>query len=244
MLWLSVTAKNNMTFELKSEQYCGPLDKLLELIEEKKLEITQISLAQVTSDFLKYIESLSESVDKEILADFLVIASRLVLIKSRALFPFLALEEEEKAEIADLELRLKIVQELKAAKENIYRLWSEEPQMMNREFLKSLRTIFYPPKKFKIEDFPRVAGKLTGELEKILLPQMSIINNIVSVETKMREILKKITKKAVNFSALQIEQSKSEIIVLFLAILYLIKKQIIEVRQESHFSEIKIAKKN
>ena len=72
-------------YEVKLDKFSGPLEKLLELIEEKQLEITLVNLAQVTGDFLEYLKNLDEdSKHPSILADFVVIASRLLLIKSKA----------------------------------------------------------------------------------------------------------------------------------------------------------------
>src|SRR5262245_24863161 len=104
-------------YEVRLEQYSGPLDKLLELIEEKKLEPTQVSLAAVTADFISYVEKLEQEkdVDPGVLADFVVVAARLLVIKSKVLLPGLELTEEEKVDIADLENRLKIYQEFKLA---------------------------------------------------------------------------------------------------------------------------------
>ena len=98
-----------MPYELSLEYYKGPLDKLLELVEEKKLEITQISLAEVTADFLNYLKTLDESrANHSLIADFLVVASKLVLIKSKMLLPSLPLDEEEESDIRNLEERLKL----------------------------------------------------------------------------------------------------------------------------------------
>ena len=83
-----------MNYELKTEQFSGPIEKLWELIEEKKLEITELNLAEVTADFLNYLKTI-EKVEPKLLADFVVIASRLLLIKSKALLPNLELTVEE-----------------------------------------------------------------------------------------------------------------------------------------------------
>jgi len=91
-----------MNYEVKLEQFTGPLNKLLELIEARKLEITALNLAEVTEDFINYIRSLEKGADPEILADFIVVASRLILIKSKTLLPSLELTEEEEGEIKDL----------------------------------------------------------------------------------------------------------------------------------------------
>jgi len=85
-----------MKYEVRLEKFNGPLDRLLELIEARQLEITQINLAEVTGDFLKYIESLGSEAGVDVFADFLVVAGKLILIKSKALLPNLDLTEEEK----------------------------------------------------------------------------------------------------------------------------------------------------
>jgi len=125
-----------MSFEVRLEQFNGPLHKLLELIEEKKLEVTQVSLAAVTADFIGYVEKLEKAcppdfeqtksglagrsgkvgrgVDASILADFIVVAARLLLIKSKVLLPDLTLTQEEQIDIVDLENRLKVYQQFSA----------------------------------------------------------------------------------------------------------------------------------
>ncbi|MEK7162430.1 MAG: segregation/condensation protein A, partial [Patescibacteria group bacterium] len=98
-----------VTYELKLENYQGPLQKLLELIEEKKMEITIINLAEVTSSFFEYLKKLEAlGMDHSLLADFLVIASKLLLIKSKVLLPSLPLTEEEESDIRGLESQLKL----------------------------------------------------------------------------------------------------------------------------------------
>jgi segregation and condensation protein A len=127
-----------MNYELKLEQYSGPLEKLLELIEERKLEVTEISLGQVTEDFLRHLNDLkaktgalqegdpvehSVRAHLRLLVDFIIVASRLILIKSKSLLPGLELSGEEEADIKDLERRLFIYKELKPAMRLIASLW-------------------------------------------------------------------------------------------------------------------------
>ena len=94
-------------YEITTKEFSGPLDLLLQLVEKKNLEITEISLAQVTQDYVTYIGN-QELVHPEELADFLVIASTLLLIKSKSLLPTLELEIEEQEEILDLENHLQL----------------------------------------------------------------------------------------------------------------------------------------
>ena len=104
--------------EINQEKFNGPLDVLLSLIEERKMEITDISLANVTDAFLKYVGDLKQTAP-EILADFLVIAARLILIKSKSLLPTLELSSEEEKDINDLKKHLEIYRLFKEASQNI-----------------------------------------------------------------------------------------------------------------------------
>ena len=94
-------------YQVSTQQFTGPLDLLLQLVEKKNLAITELSLAQVTQEYVAFLNE-QEEINPEDLADFLVIASTLLLIKSRSLLPSLVLAPEEETEIMDLETRLKI----------------------------------------------------------------------------------------------------------------------------------------
>lgn len=234
-----------MYYELVLEKYQGPIHKLLELVEEKKLEITQVSLSEVTSDFLSYLEKLEAEVGHHILiADFLVIASKLVLIKSKTLIPALDLSEEEEEDIKNLESRLKIYQELKKVQAYIKSGWSEYPQMAYRDFLMSLGVVFYPPNELTLEDLRKSVAKITSEIEKILKPVEIVKSEMVNLKEKITEILSRITERPVQFRFLKNGKERSEIIVLFLAILHLVKDQLVFVEQGDHFQEITIAKRS
>lgn len=104
-------------FNIKTEQFSGPLDLLLRLIEERNLQITDISLSNVTNEYLEYIKQAESSTNE--LADFLVIASTLILIKSKAILPTLELSSEETEEILDLKERLILYKIFKQKTQNI-----------------------------------------------------------------------------------------------------------------------------
>ncbi|MDI6820824.1 MAG: segregation/condensation protein A [Patescibacteria group bacterium] len=232
-----------MNFQLAMELYQGPLEKLLELIEEKKMEISTFNLAQVTGDFLKYLETITDRNDHQLLADFLVIASKLLLIKSRSLLPNLPLTEEEESEIKNLEDRLKIYQELKNARIHIKTSWRELPQMFSREFMIATEPLFYPPKKISPKELHKAFLKIIGELERILKTVVVIKREVINLKIKIEEILKRLTEGSFKFSHLHSGKSRTEIIVLFVAILHLIKDQLIRVEQPKHFEEITVVRK-
>ena len=68
-------------YEISLEKFSGPMDLLLQLIEKEELDITQVSLAQVTDQYLKYLTQV-EVLNPEEVADFLVVAAKLLLINS------------------------------------------------------------------------------------------------------------------------------------------------------------------
>ena len=151
-----------MNYTIKTELFSGPLEKLLELIEERKLEITAMNLAEVTGDFLNYLKNIQEKTEPGILADFVVIASKLILIKSKALLPNLELTKDEETEIKDLETRLKIYNEFRIAAQHIKELVEKETRSYSRPLLAALgkQAVFYPPQELKLSDLSRAALNL------------------------------------------------------------------------------------
>lgn len=232
-----------MAYELEMDGYKGPLDKLLELVEEKKLEITTVNLAEVTTDFLEYLRKIEEEKrNHELIADFLVIASRLVLIKSKVLLPSLALSEEEEVDIKNLEARLRLYQELKQTQAYVREGWRALPMMHAREFMFSTGAIFYPPANVGPETLHAAVGGVFGELQKILRPVAVVKREIINLREKIQEVFKRLTETPLSFSKLRKNGSRGEIVVLFLAVLHLIKDQLVQVEQEDHFGDILIAK--
>lgn len=243
-----------MAYELRLEKFTGPLEKLLELIEERKLEISEISMAQVTDDFLKYLKTLTdEHAGLRMIADFIVTASRLVLIKSKYLLPDLVLTGEEEDEIKDLEKRLKLYQELRPAMKVLARLWNVDgaefsrPYFMARGFAREAggSLVFYPGAEL---DTINIAGALQNVFEGLQAFTMeteTIRDKIVSLEEKMQEIIKRFEAEAeMNFRNLSSAKSRGEIIVIFLAILHLAHGQLIMLEQIDRFSDIIIKKSN
>ncbi len=232
-----------MSFSVNTGVYQGPLEKLLELVEEKKLEITLVSLAQVTGDFLKHVESLRGEEDaKGVIADFLVVASRLLLIKSRVLLPNLELDEEEEADIRDLELRLKLYEELKSAREHVAKGWGPHPRMRSREFFADWEPIFSPPNRLHLEDMERAMGRISGELERFLLPTDKIENTMIKLQDTIRRLLDRISGSPLDLGHLEGGKPRSEVIVLFLAVLHLAREHSVQIEQKQEFGRIEIWK--
>ncbi len=232
---------NVMNYELNIEYYRGPLDKLLELIEKKKLKISELSLAEVTADFLDYIQKIQEKENQKLpaaIADFLIVASKLILIKSKSLMPALELEPEEEEEIRDLENRLKIYREFKIFQLYIKKGWNEMPKLLSREYLMSSGPIFYPPKDLTSDMLKKSVEKIFVELRKINVPKANIKKTFQDLKSKIEEVLFKVTGEPKDFNDFVENKNKSELIVLFLAFLHLIKMGQLTAQQNCLFGKI------
>ena len=247
-----------MTYELEIEQFKGPLDTLLELIEARKLEITEISLAAVTDDFIRYLEGLVKAEKKEgeefraelrIMADFIAIASRLILIKSKSLLPDISLTGEEEAEIKDLENRLALYRELKPAMKLVGGLWQNGNREFGRPYFLDVLSwasapgveVFYPGPSISIAGLTSSLQKILEGLEKISSEEATVREEIISIEEKIKEIVGRIQKFGESsLAGLSGGGSRPELIAAFLAILHLAYEQMIFLEQKSRFSDIMV----
>ncbi|MBI2121551.1 MAG: segregation/condensation protein A [Candidatus Sungbacteria bacterium] len=232
-----------MTFAVKQEKFEGPLALLLELIEKEKLSITEISLAKVTDDYVAHVKKL-EKIDPEQLAEFLVIAAQLMLIKSRSLLPDLKLSEEDEASIEELEKRLEEYKKMRELAKGLKVVEAAGKQIMSRESFMGLEPVFYPPPKLTPDLFKAAFTEFMAALPKFEKLAEDKIKRIISLEEKVKEIQR--------FLQTQIEQAfsdivkgakeKVEVIVSFLAILELAKQKFVALEQKKMFDDIFIKK--
>jgi len=234
--------------EFTTEKFSGPLGLLLQLIEGEELDITEINLAKIADQYVSYIRSISDT-DAEEMADFLVIAAKLLFIKSKALLPYLYTEEDEK-EIDDLEKQLKMYKEFVAASQKVKEIISLENFLFLPPLLKNRRSqfnlpVFSAPKKINSDllhaSFLNILEKLKKNQEEVL-PERTLEPKI-NIEDKIFLIRKLLFDKVkVNFSKLlRSVATKTEMIVSFLAVLELAKQHELVFDQEELFSEIHIS---
>ena len=114
------------TFTVKASEFEGPLDVLLNMIEERRLSISEINLAEVCDAYLAHLEKLPNLPLGET-AQFILVASTLLLIKSRALLPMLDLSEEERESVEELERRLARLAIVRKGSRLLRREWGERP---------------------------------------------------------------------------------------------------------------------
>src|SRR3989339_84496 len=139
--------------KIKIEKFEGPLSLLLKMIEQEELDITEINLAGIADQYIEYIKN-NNNISPDNMADFLVIAAKLLFIKSKALLPYIYAEEEE--DLEDLEKQLKMYKEFLEAAKKIEKMLGKKKFMFAREFNRKVALAnthsFSPPKKLQISD--------------------------------------------------------------------------------------------
>lgn len=232
-----------MVYHTRLEQFEGPLDLLLSLIEKEKLDITKVSLAKVADQYLEYLRQ-KKSVSIQNLSSFLAIAARLILIKSRALLPVLEFSDEEEASIDDLELRLKEYKYFREVAGKLDVLFKRGNFAHGRKSFLGTRVVFYPPDKLTAVGLRTHFVNILGEIPvSDVLPEQEI-GAAVTLEEKISSLENLLAKCVeVSFSELtRSATSRAEMIVSFLAILEMVKQRIIFVEQIQFFSDIRIKK--
>lgn len=230
-----------VVFEVKHEKFEGPLELLLELIEKEKLSISEISLARVAEEYIAYVRSLAQ-IDPEQLAEFLVVASQLMLIKSRSLLPNLPVSEEEEQSAEELEQRLAEYQKFRERAMLLKKLESTRKPIFVRDAYLAFAPVFFPPPQLVPADLARAFRTFLAALpkaEKLIEEKMK---RVISLEERMAQI-KSLVQSAVERAFSDIVKGSAEkvdIIVSFLAILELIKEKLLDVRQETAFSDIMV----
>ncbi|PIR04640.1 MAG: hypothetical protein COV57_03325 [Candidatus Liptonbacteria bacterium CG11_big_fil_rev_8_21_14_0_20_35_14] len=241
-----------MTYHFKSTQFSGPLETLLALIESRKMDISTVSLSEVTADFLQYIEKLkaidnSKSVNRKIIqrtiSDFIVIASQLLLIKSKNLLPQVELTGEEESEIADLEERLKLYKEVKKASYIFLQQWKNKERYFSRELLKNKKPVFYATEDINLENLKEIIEKLSHIVKIYMEEEEMPREKAISLAEKIQELIFRINNSnTLALSEVAKNKQKREIIALFLAVLHLIRDKVIEVEQTENFGDVILKK--
>lgn len=224
-------------YTVKNEQFEGPLDLLLTLIEKEQMDITQISLAKITGSYLEMIGEMKG--DSSDLADFLVVAAKLLYIKSRDLIPNLANEEEE-AEIEDLESRLREYQQFKNAAKHLELVLTYENRGYSRRAKNDNMISFTPPSSLGDNGLFAIFQEILSKTsqEKPVSAEIKQEPKI-TIDDKRIHITKHLSKNSrISFRKILNQAStRIEIIVTFLAILEMVKQKEISVTQDDNFAD-------
>ena len=240
-------------YKIKQGTFEGPLELLLSLIEQRKLFVNEISLAEVTNDYITYIKSLSDTPSEKHISSvsyFILIAATLILIKSKSLLPNLTLTDDEEDKISDLETRLKLYKIIKNASIEIGNNFGTNIIFMPNERIWS-EPLFSPDTQITVNNINQSILEVLARVPKPTqkLPDVEV-KKIINID----EIINSLTDRiqgAINLSfkeftrasgAQNQEEAKVHVIISFLAMLELVREGIIDVIQNSSFDDIAINK--
>ncbi len=240
-------------YQIKQGTFEGPLELLLSLIEQKKLFVNEISLAEVTNDYIAYIKSIEGIQTEKHIANvsyFILIAATLILIKSKSLLPNLSLTDDETEKISDLENRLKLYAIIKNASIEIGNNFGTQIIFMPTERVWS-EPIFSPDASITISNITQSIRETLDKVPKITekLPEIEI-KKIINIDEVINSLTDRI-QNAINLSfrdftkshgAQNEDEAKVHVIISFLAMLELVREGIIDVMQNSSFGDIEINK--
>jgi segregation and condensation protein A len=242
---------SNQQFHIKSDHFEGPLDVLLTLIEKRKLLINEISLAQVTDDYITYINS-KEKTTTSIAesSEFILVASTLLLIKSKSLLPTLSLTQEETESVSDLERRLAIYKRIKDASIHVEELFgahvAHTPQKAPKLATAPAES-FAPSDNISTASLIECMQSLRKSLPKVEKVPEAVIKKIISLEESMQKLTKRITSNLqMSFKEFSGhgKEEKVNVIVSFLAMLELVKQGMLSVQQHESFDDIHMETKD
>ncbi len=231
--------------KIKVSQFEGPLDLLLSLIEQRQLDITTIALAEVTEQFLQYLKQL-EKIDPTSLADYLSIAAKLLVIKSKAILPTLELEQEEEDAGFDLEAKLLLYKQFKEVAKHFKLLDNKRRQSFLRTVTSEQKVSFYPDPSVSAKELHNAILTVLNSLKELDTLPKAKLKEAISIQEKIDHLRNQLSEKIeTNLSdLLKTAKNKGEVIITFLALLELIKQKIFVADQEALFADVIIKKYN
>ncbi len=227
--------------ELKLEKFTGPLKILLKLIEKRKLLINEISLIEVTDDFL---EKASEfEFNKEIYAEFISIAGTLIYLKSKSLLP-LNQQDKSESDSEELQKRLKALQILRRQSSYLRTTYLKKPMVHESLIFKIKKRIkFAPDKNFNLNSVDRYAQNILNNLplfpEKKQNLRRRKLRSLEEVIVELKNRLKKYAKIEISANS---AEKKEDLILNFLAALELGRKGVLGLRQKDNAVELVLRK--
>ncbi|PIR38391.1 MAG: hypothetical protein COV34_02175 [Candidatus Zambryskibacteria bacterium CG10_big_fil_rev_8_21_14_0_10_42_12] len=232
---------SSAAYTVKTPVFEGPLELLLNLIEKRKLFVSDIALSEVADDFISYVKSHPEMpVDES--SQFVLVASTLVLIKSKSLLPNMKLTSEEEQSIDDLERRLKEYERFRELSLFIKSLFGHNPMFAPEKEVPKI-SVFAPSSDMTL---PNLSGAILSVIDNLPEPTTKdphvTVKKVVSLEQVMDNLKHRI-ERALSLSFKEFTRDAKDrvhVIVSFLALLELVKQGNIEADQKDTYSDIHI----
>ena len=232
-----------MNYEVKIDAFEGPLDLLLHLIKESKMDILNIKIEEITNQYLNYISSMV-NLNLNVASEYLTMASELVEIKSKMLLPKhedLEIEEECNPEeklinrLIEYQRYKDMTSKFKEMEQIRKEIYTKSPENMTKYSDEEVT----PISDVTLDDLINAFQKFLERQKENIPLTTKITSKEITVEER-RMAIKKILKerKKVNFLDLFDTLTKEYIVVTFLAILEMCRKNELTITQENNFSEI------
>jgi len=237
-----------MEYTLKTVEFEGPLDLLLHLIKEANINIFEIKISEITDQYLAYITKMEE-LDLNVDSEYLIMAADLIEMKSRELLPRNEEEEEEEEDpkealinrLIEYQKYKEITSEFKKLEEERSEFYSKLPSVLD-EFKDDTLKVH---EDLTLDDIIKAFANLK-EKQNLEKPLNTVVTKKeYSVNLRSKEILNKLkTKKQINFEELFETFTKDYVVVTFLSILDLAKKQNITIKQDRNLGNITLLAKD
>lgn len=227
------------SYSIRTPAFEGPFALVLELIEKRKLLVNDLSLSEITDDFIQHVRSKAEF-PVEDAADFIQVAATLLLIKSKSLIPDLELSGEEEEDVEDLKRRLVMYEKTREAARLLGRIFGRDPMLSAGERVPE--PAFGPGKDFTRENIAQALREALTALEKEEKLPEARVRPLVTIEEMMDRLLGRV-QKALTMSFKEFAgdtKEKVEVIVSFLALLELVKQGAVDILQHENFADIRI----
>jgi segregation and condensation protein A len=230
-------------YQIETDQYQGPLDVLLDLIEKAELDITILSLAQVTDKFLEYVKSMEDENPAEVSA-FIVIAARLIQIKSNALLPQAVSDMPDLDEDSPESLAQQLIVYRRFKQLSTWLAQREDLNFRTYERIAAPDIGIEPP--LDLSNLtPLLLAEIAGRVfvKKAEQPELAslISQPRITIGQRIKLLISRVRERGkTSFRRLLTGESRLEAVVTFLAMLELIKRDAITVKQDDLFSDIEI----
>lgn len=235
-------------YKIRIEHFEGPLDLLLHLIGRARIDIEDIFVSEVTGQYLEYVSSM-DSLSMDSASEFIEMAATLLYIKSRMILPSEDTETEEEDPEQELIARLKIYKAYKEASEGL----KELEDNAGHTYYKLPEEIGFPEEKFELEQI--TLDSLSSAYLEVLsrqpdaqyehIEEVEIRKDAFTIRERSRYILRILNQSGMaTFGSLFSEaRSRMEVAVTFIALLNMLHKNLVSIKQDNCFEEIYISKK-
>lgn len=228
-----------MSFNVQTDTFQGPLELLLEMVERRKLFVNDVSLARVADDYVRHIES-QQHLPLASTAQFLVVASTLLLIKSRSLLPGIELTEEEETDIKQLESRLRVYQKVKESAKLLAIEAGQKPLLAPSKN-QPMPRILIKPTDLSITSIKAAVMSVINEFPTFIKKPEISVESVVSLPEMIETLTQRVKREVkTRFSSVADKGDKAGLVVSFLALLELVRQGVVHVRQEAKFADIDI----